>query len=90
MLLDAFVYSESLDFTDERNSTNTPLFYTHSTQNSPRPLEVMLKLKLIYDGQSVGQSVLVSGTHSWPGTNFSFSLRNGLKYPESGQGYTIT
>jgi hypothetical protein len=31
-----------------------------------------LKLKLIYDRQSVGQSVLVSGTHLEPVTNFSF------------------
>jgi hypothetical protein len=34
-----------------------------------------LKLKLIYDRQSVGQSVLVSGTHLGPVTNFSFSLK---------------
>jgi hypothetical protein len=34
-----------------------------------------LKLKLIYDRQSVGQSVLVSGTHLRPATNFSFSLK---------------
>jgi hypothetical protein len=33
-----------------------------------------LKLKLNYDLQSVGQSVLVSGTHLGPATNFSFSL----------------
>jgi hypothetical protein len=34
-----------------------------------------LKLKLIYDRQSVGQSVLVSGSHLGPVTNFSFSLK---------------
>jgi hypothetical protein len=34
-----------------------------------------LKLKLIYDRRSVGQSVLVSGTHLGPTTNFSFSLK---------------
>jgi hypothetical protein len=34
-----------------------------------------LKIKLIYDRQSVGQSVLVSGTHLGPATNFSFSLK---------------
>jgi hypothetical protein len=34
-----------------------------------------LKLKLIYDRQSVGQSVLVSGAHLGPVTNFSFSLK---------------
>jgi hypothetical protein len=33
-------------------------------------MEVMLKLKLIYDRQSVGQSVLVSGDHLGPLTNF--------------------
>jgi hypothetical protein len=34
-----------------------------------------LKLKLIYDRQSVGQSVLVSGAHLEPLTNFSFSSK---------------
>jgi hypothetical protein len=33
-----------------------------------------MKLKLIYDRQSVGQSVLVSGTHLGPVTNFFFLL----------------
>jgi hypothetical protein len=33
---------------------------------------------LIYDRQSVGQSVLVSGTHLGPATNFSFSLKFSL------------
>jgi hypothetical protein len=33
-----------------------------------------MKLKLIYDRQSVGQSILVSGPHLGPATNFSFSL----------------
>jgi hypothetical protein len=32
-------------------------------------------LKLIYNLQSVGQSVLVSGAHLGPVTNFSFSLK---------------
>jgi hypothetical protein len=36
------------------------------------------KLKLSYDRQSVGQSVLVSGTHLGPTTNFSFSLKFSL------------
>jgi hypothetical protein len=35
----------------------------------------MLQLQFIYDRQSVGQSVLVSGTHLGPVTNFSFSLK---------------
>jgi hypothetical protein len=35
----------------------------------------LLKLKLIYDRQSVGQSVLVSGAHLGPVTTFSFSLK---------------
>jgi hypothetical protein len=34
-----------------------------------------LQLQLIYDRQSVGQSVLVSGAHLGPVTNFSFSLK---------------
>jgi hypothetical protein len=33
------------------------------------------KLKLIYDRQSVGQSVLVTGARLGPVTNFSFSLK---------------
>jgi hypothetical protein len=37
-----------------------------------------LKLKLNYDRQSVGHSVLVSGTHLGPVTNFSFSLKFSL------------
>jgi hypothetical protein len=34
-----------------------------------------LKLKLIYDRQSVGQSVLVSGAHLGPASNFSFAMK---------------
>jgi hypothetical protein len=34
-----------------------------------------LQLQLIYDRQSVGQPVLVSGAHLGPVTNFSFSLK---------------
>jgi hypothetical protein len=33
------------------------------------------KSKTLYDRQSVGRSVLVSGTHLGPATNVSFSLR---------------
>jgi hypothetical protein len=36
--------------------------------------KVETKLKLIYDRQLVGQSVLVPGTHLEPATNFSFFL----------------
>jgi hypothetical protein len=32
-------------------------------------------MKLIYDRQSVGQYVLVSGAHLGPATNFSFFLK---------------
>jgi hypothetical protein len=35
----------------------------------------MLKLKLIYDRHSVGQSALVSGAHLGPLTNFSFAMK---------------
>jgi hypothetical protein len=38
-------------------------------------LQLQLQLQLIYDRQSVGQSVLVSGAHLGPVTNFSFSLK---------------
>jgi hypothetical protein len=34
-----------------------------------------MKLKLIYDRQSVGQSVLVSGAHLGPATNFTLSSK---------------
>jgi hypothetical protein len=40
--------------------------------------ELKLKLKLNYDRQSVGQSVLVSGIHLGPATNFSFFLKFSL------------
>jgi hypothetical protein len=43
------------------------------------------KLKLIYDRQSVGQSVLVSGAHLGPATNFSFTL----KFPSDSCGFVI-
>jgi hypothetical protein len=36
---------------------------------------ILSKSKLYYDRQSVGQSVLVSGTHLGLATNFSFSLK---------------
>jgi hypothetical protein len=36
------------------------------------------KVKVILDRWSVGQSVLVSGIHLGPATNFSFSLRFSL------------
>jgi hypothetical protein len=41
-------------------------------------IEVLPLPKLIYDRQSVGQSVLVSGAHLGPSTNFSFSLKFSL------------
>jgi hypothetical protein len=49
-----------------QSNCSTPLCYC---------LVLQLKLKLIYDRQSVGQSVLVSGAHLGPVTNFSFSLK---------------
>jgi hypothetical protein len=48
-------------------------------------LTSLLKLKLIYDRQSVGQSVLVSGAHPGPVTNFCFSL----KFPLHSCGFVI-
>jgi hypothetical protein len=50
------------------------LFWQHECLK----LKMKLKLKLIYDRQSVGQSVLVSETHLGPATNFSFSLKFSL------------
>jgi hypothetical protein len=44
-----------------------------SDERSGLSLKLNFKLKLIYDRQSVGQSVLVSGAHLGPATNFSFS-----------------
>jgi hypothetical protein len=38
-------------------------------------VSLKLKLKLIYDRHSVGQSVLVSGAHLGPLTNFSFAMK---------------
>jgi hypothetical protein len=42
--------------------------------NTSWPLKSKSKSKLYLDRQSVGQSVLVSGTHLGPATNFSYSL----------------
>jgi hypothetical protein len=39
----------------------------------------LLKLKLIYNPQTVDQSVLVSGTHLGPVINFSLSLKFQLR-----------
>jgi hypothetical protein len=41
--------------------------------------------KLIYDRQSVGQSILVSGAHLGPVTNFSFAM----KFPVDSCGFVI-
>jgi hypothetical protein len=43
------------------------------------------ELKLIYDRQSVGQSILVSGAHLEPVTNFSFAM----KFPADSCGFVI-
>jgi hypothetical protein len=55
------------------------------TTENLRVGQCSLKLKLIYDRQSVGQSALVSGTHQGPVTNFSFSL----KFPLDSCGFVI-
>jgi hypothetical protein len=61
--------------------------WSNSTQFTTAPLVVLpvMKLKLIYDRQSVGQSDLVSGTHLGPATNFYFSL----KFPLDSCGFII-
>jgi hypothetical protein len=51
-------------------------FFDGSHLEVPTDVIVKLKLMLIYDRQSVGQSVLVSGAHLGPATNFSFSLKS--------------
>jgi hypothetical protein len=56
----------------QSNCSSTHLFYFQ-----------ILKLKLIYDRQPVGLSVLVSGAHLGPATNFSFSL----KFPSDSCGF---
>jgi hypothetical protein len=64
-----FSSTESLHFVHTRHNTflNMELLF---------PLRCLkLKLKLIYDRQSVSQSVLVSGAHLGPVTNFSFALK---------------
>jgi hypothetical protein len=48
-------------------------------------LKLKLQLQLIYDRQSVGQCVLVSGAHLGLTTNFSFSL----KFPSDSCGIVI-
>jgi hypothetical protein len=48
-------------------------------------VKVKVKMKLIYDRQSVDQSVLVTGAHLGPVTNFSFSL----KFPLNSCGFAI-
>jgi hypothetical protein len=53
-------------------------YSTWTSYSSHCLLKLKLKLKLIYDRQSVGQSVLVSGAHLGPVTNF-LSLWNVLQ-----------
>jgi hypothetical protein len=50
--------------------------------NALKPLK---KFKLFYDRESVGQSVLASGAHLRPVTNFSFTM----KFPLDSCGYVI-
>jgi hypothetical protein len=53
------------------------VYHQASYDSNPPPTD-WLKLKLNYDWQSVGQSVLVTGAHLGPTTNFSFSLKFAL------------
>jgi hypothetical protein len=48
------------------------------TQQLVPEVEVEVEVEAIYDRQSVGQSVLVSGAHLAPVTNFSFSFKFSL------------
>jgi hypothetical protein len=56
---------------------NQILISLFSPCRAPSPISPMNKVmsKSHYDRQSVGQSVMVSGAHLGPATNFSFSLR---------------
>jgi hypothetical protein len=57
---------------------NCFLFASCFAYSSTVKMDATSKSKLSYDRQSVGQSVLVSGTHLGPATNFSFSLKFSL------------
>jgi hypothetical protein len=56
-------------------SQSQSYFATDSQSVSTSWCRLKLKLKLIYDRQSVRQSVMVSGAHLGPLTNFSFAMR---------------
>jgi hypothetical protein len=65
---------------DDGQSPETQHFsewYTPSSESYrfQHSIVSVLKLKLIYDRQSVGKSLLVSGAHLETTTNFSFSLK---------------
>jgi hypothetical protein len=64
-------FSISVPVTTHRATVE--VFEPASTEIINNILKLKLKLKLIYDRQSVGQSVLVSGAHLGPATNLSFS-----------------
>jgi hypothetical protein len=66
-----FLYSEDGGYTFLRN---VGTYKTHTALQPRRLHSSFLKLKLIYDRQSVGQSVLVSGAHLGPLTRFLFSV----------------
>jgi hypothetical protein len=60
-----------------RGDSVAPMFqyFLYQLQSLVLNRNYQLKLKLIYDRQSVGQSVQVSGAHLGPLTNFSFAMR---------------
>jgi hypothetical protein len=81
------VCSEENDLKNEQDFsvTNTLLFFPplskfggNTAKRICKHKNAFLKLKLIYGRKSVGQSVLVSGTHLGPVTNFSLSLKFSL------------
>jgi hypothetical protein len=59
---------------DDVNVLSLPVLNEHCIQSRIDQWS-KLKLKLILDRQSVGQSVLVSGAHLGPVTNISLSLK---------------
>jgi hypothetical protein len=88
VVYDCYWPSPAQSFTLPGPAGLMPIFYCLRFQTSPtwrvRPLPVLysrqvkVKVKVIYVRQSVEQSILVSGTHLGPWTNFSFSLNFSL------------
>jgi hypothetical protein len=85
-LVHHFIEGTGIDTTDVNATTFLVLLVlVQPSCSTPCVTAMRLQLQLIYDRQSVGQSVLVSGTHLVPVTNLSFSL----KFPLDSCGFVI-